>query len=96
MAAPRKYPGNSVTGPSGRPWSPTAPSLRSRPIWASTVKPRVPGCAKPRPTPASVPSSRPRLSGRLRKENDELKRVNEILKAASALFAAERGRPRMR
>ena len=33
---------------------------------------------------------------RLRKENTELKRANEILKAASALFAAEVGRPRTR
>ena len=31
---------------------------------------------------------------RLRKENNELKRANEILKAASALFAAELGQPR--
>lgn len=31
---------------------------------------------------------------RLRKENSELKRANEILKAASALFAAELGQPR--
>ncbi|WP_433337571.1 IS3 family transposase [Spirillospora sp. CA-294931] len=30
---------------------------------------------------------------RLRKENNELKRANEILKAASALFAAELGQP---
>ncbi|MFI0349961.1 transposase [Actinomadura sp. 9N407] len=33
---------------------------------------------------------------RLRKENSELKRANEILKAASALFAAELGQPRTR
>lgn len=33
---------------------------------------------------------------RLRKENNELKRANEILKAASALFAAELGQPRTR
>jgi transposase len=31
---------------------------------------------------------------RLRKENNELKRANEILKAASAYFAAELGQPR--
>lgn len=31
---------------------------------------------------------------RLRRENNELKRANEILKAASALFAAELGQPR--
>jgi transposase len=31
---------------------------------------------------------------RLRKENNELKRANEILKAASAFFAAELGQPR--
>ncbi|MFI0479400.1 transposase [Actinomadura sp. 9N215] len=31
---------------------------------------------------------------RLRKENSELKRANEILKAASAFFAAELGQPR--
>jgi transposase len=31
---------------------------------------------------------------RLRKENNELERANEILKAASALFAAELGQPR--
>ncbi|MGP4029950.1 hypothetical protein [Actinomadura sp. 3N407] len=31
---------------------------------------------------------------RLRKENDEPKRANEILKVASALFAAELGRRR--
>jgi transposase len=30
---------------------------------------------------------------RLKKENAELRRANEILKAASALFAAELGRP---
>jgi transposase len=33
---------------------------------------------------------------RLRKENNELKRANEILKAASAYFAAELGQPRTR
>lgn len=31
---------------------------------------------------------------RLRKENTELKRANDILKAASAYFAAELGQPR--
>ncbi|GGU37908.1 transposase [Actinomadura welshii] len=31
---------------------------------------------------------------RLRKENNELKRANEILKAASTFFAAELGQPR--
>ena len=31
---------------------------------------------------------------RLRKENSELKRANEILKAASTFFAAELGQPR--
>jgi transposase len=31
---------------------------------------------------------------RLRKENNELKRANEILKAASVYFAAELGQPR--
>lgn len=31
---------------------------------------------------------------RLRRENNELKRANEILKAASAFFAAEFGQPR--
>ena len=30
---------------------------------------------------------------RLRRENAELRRANEILKSASAFFAAERGRP---
>ena len=30
---------------------------------------------------------------RLRRENSELRRANEILKSASAFFAAERGRP---
>ena len=34
--------------------------------------------------------------GRLRKENAELKRANEILKAASAHFAKELDRPRTR
>jgi transposase len=33
---------------------------------------------------------------RLRRENAELKRANEILKAASAFFAAELDRPHMR
>jgi transposase len=33
---------------------------------------------------------------RLRKENSELKRANEILKAASVYFAAELGQPRTR
>jgi transposase len=33
---------------------------------------------------------------RLRRENAELKRANEILKAASAFFAAEIDRPRTR
>jgi len=33
---------------------------------------------------------------RLRKENSELKRANDILKAASAFFAAELGQPRTR
>ena len=33
---------------------------------------------------------------RLRKENAELKRANDILKAASAFFAAELGQPRTR
>jgi transposase len=33
---------------------------------------------------------------RLRAENSELKRANEILKAASALFAKELDRPRTR
>jgi transposase len=33
---------------------------------------------------------------RLRKENAELRRANDILKAASALFAAELGQPRTR
>jgi len=34
--------------------------------------------------------------GRLRKENAELRRANEILKAASAYFARELDRPRTR
>lgn len=47
--------------------------------------------------------SRPGLSSaetaeirRLKKENAELRRANEILKAASAFFAAEPGRPTTR
>ncbi|XVQ06894.1 DUF4158 domain-containing protein [Spirillospora sp. CA-255316] len=45
-------------------------------------------------TQAAVTSAEREELKRLRKENNELKRANEILKAASAYFAAELGQPR--
>jgi transposase len=45
---------------------------------------------------AGVTSSEAEEIKRLKKENAELKRANEILKAASAFFAAELDRPHLR
>jgi transposase len=43
-----------------------------------------------------VPSAEQRRIAELERENRELRRANEILKAASAYFAAELDRPRTR
>jgi len=44
-------------------------------------------------TRPGVSSEEPAEIGRLKRENAELRRANEILKAASAFFAAELDRP---
>jgi len=52
--------------------------------------------ARPRPTRASDPASRPMSANALKeleREDFELRRANEILKSASAFFAAELDRP---
>jgi transposase len=48
------------------------------------------------PAAAGVSTEEPAELRRLRRENAELRRANEILKTASAFFAAELDRPTSR
>ena len=71
----------------------------SRAGWGSTPRPFGGGSADLRSTGASVPGITTEEQAeirRLKKENAELRRANEILKAASAFFAAELDRPTTR
>lgn len=52
------------------------------------VKASAPGPSRPAPSPGSIEELRAQVVA-LRKENRELVRANEILKAASAFFGAE-------
>jgi transposase len=66
-----------------------APKLSMNPITLyAWVKASAPGPARPAPSPGSVEELRAQVAA-LRKENRELARANEILKAASAFFGAE-------
>ncbi|GAA0229643.1 hypothetical protein GCM10009527_027680 [Actinomadura nitritigenes] len=98
MAAPHKYP-QELRGPgraAGAGVGPPDRSDRTRsghsPRSPAHLGPAGPGQAGYRPEQlTSADGEEPK---RLRKENSELKRANEILKAASALFAAELGQSR--
>ena len=62
-------------------------------MWASIARRCASGCARPRRTPAAGPgavsaSEREELA-ELRREVKELRKANEILKAASVFFAKE-------
>ncbi|MFI0349984.1 hypothetical protein [Actinomadura sp. 9N407] len=66
-------------------------------VAANAIKawyPIKPLCYRCKRRPEQLSSAECEELKRLRKENSELKRANEILKAAIALFAAELGQPR--
>jgi transposase len=100
MSAPRKYPDElrrravRLVFESGRPIAHVAQDLgvhrEALRQWVRQAEADQ-GDRADRPTSAELEELR-----RLRKENAELRRANEILKAASAFFASELGRPRPR
>lgn len=98
MAAPRKYPQEfrdravRLALESERPIAQIAADLGIHRGALRTWVRQARADAGPRPEQLTT-AEREELK-RLRKENNELKRANEILKAASALFAAELGQPR--
>ena len=66
-----------------------APKLSMNPITLySWVKAAAPGPSRPAPSPGSIEELRAQNAA-LKKENRELARANEILKAGSAFFGAE-------
>jgi transposase len=98
MSAPRKYPDElrrravRLVFESGRPIAHVAQDLgvhrEALRQWVRQAEADQ-GDRADRPTSAELEELR-----RLRKENAELRRANEILKAASAYFAKELDRPR--
>jgi transposase len=98
MSAPRKYPEElrqraiRLVFESGRPIAHVAQDLgvhrEALRQWVRQAEADQ-GRRNDRPTTAELEELR-----RLRKENAELRRANEILKAASAYFAKELDRPR--
>jgi transposase len=100
MAAPRKYPdelrdrGVRLARESGRPLAHVARDLGVHPEALRTWVRQAEADAGER-TDRLTTDEREELK-RLRAENTELRRANEILKAASALFAKELDRPRTR
>jgi transposase len=98
MSAPRKYPDElrqravRLVFESGRPIAHVAQDLgvhrEALRQWVRQAEADQ-GHRSDRPTTAELEELR-----RLRKENAELRRANEILKAASAYFAKELDRPR--
>jgi transposase len=98
MAAPRKYPQElrdravRLAMESDRPIAQIAADLgihrEALRTWVRQAQ------ANAGRRPEQLTSAEREELKRLRKENNELKRANEILKAASALFAAELGQPR--
>jgi transposase len=98
MSAPRKYPDElrrravRLVFESGRPIAHVAQDLgvhrEALRQWVRQAEADQ-GNRADRPTSAELEELR-----RLRKENAELRRANEILKAASAYFAKELDRPR--
>ena len=100
MSAPRKYPTElreravRLVLESGRPIAHIAQDLgvhrEALRQWVRQAEADQ-GRRSDRPTTAEQEELK-----RLRKENAELRRANEILKAASAFFAAELDRPRTR
>jgi transposase len=97
MAAPREYPQElrdravRLALESDRPIAQIAADLGIHREALRTWVRQAQADAGQRPEQSSVEHEELK---RLRKENSELKRANEILKAASALFAAELGQPR--
>jgi transposase len=98
MAAPRKYPQElrdravRLALESDRPIAQIAADLGiHREALRTWVRQAQTDAGK---RPEQLTSAEREELKRLRKENNELKRANEILKAASALFAAELGQPR--
>ena len=74
-------------------WSRAGRSRRSRAIWGSGTRRCVSGSGRLRPTAGlrpDLPTSEEREEIKaLKRENFELRRANEILKAASVFFATE-------
>jgi transposase len=93
MARPRKYPdelldrGARVVVESGRPIAHVARDLG---VGAESLRKRVRQAEADRGTRADLISTQEREEiGKLRREVFELRRANEILKAASVFFAGE-------
>jgi transposase len=93
MSRPRKYPdeliqrGVRLALESGRPISHIAKDLGMHP---ETLRKRVPQAEADEGLRPDLPTSEEREEiKQLRKENYELRRANEILKAASVFFATE-------
>jgi transposase len=100
MPAPRKYPQElreravRLVGESGRPIAHVAKDLGVHPEALRGWVRQAQADAGERPERLTTPEREE--MDRLRRENAELRRANEILKAASVYFAVELDRPRTR